>query len=128
MVVTRVSSSGDCEPLDPHLVTRQSQDLTGVARGLNSHRQSEGPERHRDIGSLEDRRSGHFIVKTLIWIWTIHLEETCGGDIEKLRHRGIASCKIPRLNQDHPSVETGGDDQEPVDISHVRFSGFRRTG
>jgi hypothetical protein len=41
---------GDRELSDPHLDTRQSWDLTGVARGLNSRKQSEGPERRRDIG------------------------------------------------------------------------------
>jgi hypothetical protein len=43
------SSSGDREPLDPHLVTRQPSDLTGVAQGLNPLKPSEGPERYRDI-------------------------------------------------------------------------------
>jgi hypothetical protein len=47
------SSLGDREPSDPHLDTRQSWDLTGVARGLNSRKQSEGPERRRDIGVSE---------------------------------------------------------------------------
>jgi hypothetical protein len=53
MAVSRVSSSGDHEPSDPHLDTRQSWDLTGVARGLNSRKQSEGPERRWDIGTSE---------------------------------------------------------------------------
>jgi hypothetical protein len=43
------SSSGDREPLDPHLVTRQPSDLTGVAWGLNPLKPSESPERYRDI-------------------------------------------------------------------------------
>jgi hypothetical protein len=45
------SSLGDREPSDPHLDTCQSWDLTGVARGLNSRKQSEDPERRRDIGT-----------------------------------------------------------------------------
>jgi hypothetical protein len=59
--VTRVSSSGDCEPLDPHLVTRQPSDLTGVARGLNPRKQSEGPERCRDIEVSE------FGISEVLW-------------------------------------------------------------
>jgi hypothetical protein len=47
------SSLGDREPSDPHLDTHQSWDLTGVARGLNSHKQIESPERRRDIGTSE---------------------------------------------------------------------------
>jgi hypothetical protein len=47
------SSLKDRESSDPHLDTHQLWDLTGVARGLNSHKQSEGLERHRDIGVSE---------------------------------------------------------------------------
>jgi hypothetical protein len=43
------ASSGDREPLDPHQVTRQPSDLTGVARGLNLLKPSESLERCRDI-------------------------------------------------------------------------------
>jgi hypothetical protein len=47
------SRSVDREPSDPHLDTRQSWDVTRVALGLNSCKQSEGPERRRDIGVSE---------------------------------------------------------------------------
>jgi hypothetical protein len=45
----RSSSSGDREPLDSHLFTHQSFDLTGVAQGLNPLKMRKSPERCPDI-------------------------------------------------------------------------------
>jgi hypothetical protein len=41
---------------------------------------------------------------------------------------GNRKSRNPELNQDRPSVETRGDDQESIGISHVGISGFKRTG
>jgi hypothetical protein len=41
---------------------------------------------------------------------------------------GNRKSRNPELNQDRPSVETRGGDQESVGISHVGTSGIKRTG
>ena len=52
----------------------------------------------------------------------LELREFGGQEIGSL-HSGN-----PDLDLDCPSIGTGGNNQEPVDISHVGFSRFRRTG
>jgi hypothetical protein len=41
---------------------------------------------------------------------------------------GNRKSRNPKLNQDRPSVETRGGDQESIGISHVGISGIKRTG
>jgi hypothetical protein len=49
----RSSSSGDREPLDPHLVTRQSIRYDRSCTGFNPLKPSESPEGYREIEASE---------------------------------------------------------------------------